>query len=316
VVASNKFLDERLLAVAVLPLGLALALLVPGIGAALAPFTLSALFLLMLFSLAPFARVPLNELVNLDRGTVRTLLWLQVVLPALMVSLGIIAKLPDNIIVLTIVTACAGSLFASPTLAELLQLDRRKTLQCMVLSTLTMPVSLFAFLSLLKGDEVQMDVLRYLERTMLFLVLPSLLFLAYRPIAARLCERRTAHIEFGARWAVVAALTVFGMGLMHAVVAELEITPTRVFFYLLVVTLLCCMMLALSSIVMHRFGRVDALTTGILAGFRNVGLGFALVGDMIGHDLAVYVGVSMLPIFTAPLVLRLVSLRPRSTAPA
>jgi hypothetical protein len=57
---------------------------------------------------------------------------------------------------------------------------------------------------------------------------------------------------------------------------------------------------------MHRFGQSEALTAGILAGFRNVGLGYALVGETIGHQLAVYVGVSMLPMFITPVIIRVV----------
>jgi hypothetical protein len=44
----------------------------------------------------------------------------------------------------------------------------------------------------------------------------------------------------------------------------------------------------------------------VLSGFRNVGLGFALLGNMLGSDTAVYVGISQIPIFLAPLILRLI----------
>ena len=71
-----------------------------------------------------------------------------------------------------IVTACSGSLFASPALAALLDLDRRQALQCMVLSTLVMPLSLFVFLSVFHGGKVQIDLQVYALRILIYLLLP------------------------------------------------------------------------------------------------------------------------------------------------
>jgi len=95
---------------------------------------------------------------------------------------------------------------------------------------------------------------------------------------------------------------------MHAVAEHAQSNPGKLAFYLVLATILSIGMLIVTTIVMNRYGFKEALTAGILCGFRNVGLGLALVGDMIGSELAPYVGVSMLPIFIAPFVIRMMTL--------
>lgn len=206
-----------------------------------------------------------------------------------------------------IVTTTAGSVFASPAFAELLGLDRRLALQSMVLSTLFTPISLYLGLLVLLGSSVELQLWHYLERTGIFLALPILIFLAYRQVAIRLPARSKPGIELVARWAALFALLVFGLGVMADLSGVLHENPLKVVFYLGITTLMCAAMLAITTIVMFRFGLTAALTGGVLAAFRNVGLGFALIGDSINPDLDIYVGVSMLPLFLAPIVLRMVT---------
>ena len=297
--------EERTLAVLVLASGIFIGLGVPSIADFLRPWALPALFLVIVFSLVPFARLPSSHLIAIDRETVRTVLWQQVVLPCIVIAAGIIARFPDSIILLLIVTACSGSLFSSPALAEILGLDRERALQAMVLSTLFMPVSLFLFLSVFIGTQANLDLAAYGLRTVVFLVIPFALLALYRPVARAMSDARARKVGFASRWATILALLVFGTGLMSAVSDRLDANPPKVVFLLALATILCLAMMALTTIVMHRFGHREALTASIVAGFRNIGLGFALVGEMLGPDLAVYAGISLVPVFIAPLVLRL-----------
>ncbi len=300
----KAFCDERNLAVLVLASGIFIGLAIPAIADYLKPLALPALFLVIVFSLVPFARLPAPELFSINGEMSRIVLWQQVVLPCIVIAAGIVARFPDSIILLMIVTACSGSLFSSPALAEILQLDRRRALQAMVLSTLFMPVSLFVFLSAFRGIQANLDIGAYALRTLVFLVIPFALLAAWRPIAQRMNEKTTLRVSFVSRWATIVALLVFGTGLMSAVSDNLTAAPGKVLFMLVLAALLCLLMTGLTTVVMYRFGHREALTAAIVAGFRNIGLGFALVGEMIGPDLAVYAGISLLPVFVAPLILR------------
>lgn len=297
--------EERTIAVLVLASGIFIGLAIPSVADMLKPWALPALFLVIVFSLVPFARLPVPDLFAVNRDMLRIVLWQQVVLPCIVIAAGIVARFPDSIILLMIVTACSGSLFSSPALAEILLLDRRRALQAMVLSTLFMPVSLYLFLSAFLGVQAQLDFSAYLLRTLVFLVVPFALMVAWRPVAMKMSEATSVKVGFASRWATIIALLVFGTGLMSAVSDKLEGEATKLLFLLVLAALLCVIMMGLTTIVMHRFGQREALTASIVAGFRNIGLGFALVGEMIGPDLAVYAGISLLPVFVAPLILRL-----------
>ena len=300
----KAFYDERTLAVLVLASGIFIGLAVPAIADFLHPWALPALFLVIVFSLVPFARLPVPELFSITPEMTRIVLWQQVVLPCIVIAAGIVARFPDSIILLMIVSACSGSLFSSPALAEILQLDRQRALQAMVLSSLFMPVSLFLFLSAFRGTQANPDFVAYVMRTLVFLVIPFALLTAWRPIAKKMDEATTLRVSFAARWATIVALLVFGTGLMSVVSDRLASDPSKVLFLLVLAALLCGLMMGLTTIVMYRFGHREALTASIVAGFRNIGLGFALVGEMLGSDLAVYAGISLLPVFVAPLFLR------------
>lgn len=307
--AIRTFFDERTAAVAVMAAGIFIGILVPALSIALEPIALPALFLVVVFSLAPFARLDLRDLLAFDPMVVRIVATQQLLLPSLVASIGVIAELPDYVIVLTIVTACSGAVFASPAIASLLKLDQRRALHSMILSTLIMPLSLAFFLGMHNGENVDLDLVTYSKRVATFLLVPFALFLMFRFFARRLDDRATQQLEVSSRWAMVASLLVFGIGIMHPLSDQLAANPAKVAFYLGLATLLSIGMMMTTVVVMYRYGMNLALTAGIVSGLRNVGLGFALVGDMVGPELAVYVGVSMLPVFMTPFAVRLATAR-------
>jgi predicted permease len=148
----GSVLNQRTLSVLLLAFGIIIGLLSPRLAGAFQPLALPALFLVVVFSLIPFARLPTHELVEIDRGTLRIVAWQMGVLPAIVVAAAVVLRLSDNVIMLLVVAACGGSLFASPALAQMLDLDRKQALQCMLLSTMVTPISLYAFLSILRGS--------------------------------------------------------------------------------------------------------------------------------------------------------------------
>ncbi len=302
-------MDERTCALLLLAVSILVGVFSPQLALLLEPFSLPALFVVVVFSLVPFAQLGPRELIAVTPDVVRVLVWQLLVLPMLVVAIGTLCRFPSPIVSLLVVTACSGALFASPALAALLDLDQRQSLQCMVLSTLLMPVSLYAFLwiSSYESVKISVDVEVYVVRILIYLVLPGVLFCVYRAIDRRLSDQARQHSRGFSRWAAVVALAIFGIGRMNGVAEQLTSNPAHVFFFLGLTTVMCVGMLVLTTIVMHRYGMGEALTAAILSGFRNVGLGYALIGEMIGPDLSIYVGIGLLPVFTAPLIIKLMA---------
>ncbi|MEZ5843066.1 MAG: hypothetical protein R3D27_04960 [Hyphomicrobiaceae bacterium] len=298
--------DERTISAAFLAVAVLLGLTVPSLSALLKPVALPALLVVVVLSLVPFARMPASALLSLKAPVLRIVAWQQFALPGIVIAAATVLKVPEQVVVLMVVTIASGALFASPALAELLHLNRERALQCMVLSTLLTPVSLFIFLNIYRdaGTHILLDV--FVQRVAVFLIVPFLLFAAYRILAKDLSDKVVERVSDISRWGVILALVVFCIGIMSDVSNEVGTSPRIVIFDLIVASMLCCGMLLLTIVTMWRYGADEALTAGILCGFRNVGLGYALVGEAIGHQLAVYVGVSMLPMFLTPVIIRVV----------
>ena len=98
---------------------------------------------------------------------------------------------------------------------------------------------------------------------------------------------------------------VFGLGIVGPAAKLLSTDPARFLTFLAIVSTLGVGMAFLTTIVMYRQGITNALTASIVSGFRNVGLGFVLIQGSADSDTAAYVGISQIPIFIAPLMMRL-----------
>jgi hypothetical protein len=296
---------ERLIACWLLAATIFAGFAVNGLSEMMAPFSSASLLFLIIMSLLPMGRMEGDEVFSLDAKVWQIVLWQLLVLPAIIVSGAYLARIDSGITLLMVTTASAGSLFASPTFAELLQVNKQKALQCMVLSTFLMPVSYFIFFTLVLHADVEIDVMSFIHRCMIFLVLPLGLFLVYMGVAPGMPQKAVERIEGFSRRSTIAALMVFGLGIVGPARDLLWSEPQRFALYLVIVTVLGAGMAYLTAIVMYRQGISDSLTASIVSGFRNVGLGFVLLSGMAGQTTAEYVGVSQIPIFLAPLALSL-----------
>ena len=294
---------ERSIACWLLTVAITAGLLLPGLAELMAPLAYPSLLCMIILSLVPMGRLNFEDIFSLDWKIWQVVLWQLFVLPAIIVAAAHLAKVNWTITALMVTTASAGSLFASPTFAELLQVDKQKALQCMILSTFMMPVSYFLFFTLVLHSETGIDLWSFISRCVTFLVFPLGLFLVYMGYALCLPEKLVTRIEGGARRATILTLIIFGLGILAPARDLLWGNPGQFILYLVIVTSLGAGMAYLTAIVMYRYGMSDALTASIVSGFRNVGLGFALLPSASLETTAAYVGISQIPIFLAPLVL-------------
>ncbi len=298
-------IDSRLFAGWLLAATIAAGYALPSLSKLFAPYALPALFVMIVASLVPMARLKIEEIFSLEVDILKIVFWQLFVLPTIIIAAAHLLKFNLSLITLMAVTACAGSLFASPALADLLGLNQRKALQCMVLSTFVMPFSYFFFLTLILHSEVEIVIADFVGRTGMFLMLPAAIFLFYSAFADDLPDATVKKIESSARWVTIGALMVFGLGIVGPAALMLREDPTRFLTFLVIVSCLGIGMAFLTAIVMYRQGINNALTASIVSGFRNVGLGFVLIEGSADSNTAAYVGISQIPIFLAPLVMRL-----------
>jgi predicted Na+-dependent transporter len=293
---------ERTIACWLLVVAITCGYTIPGISEIFEPFAFPALFLMIILSLVPMARLDVRDVFSMDRGIWTIVLWQLFVLPTLILAGATWAKINPSIINLMIVTASAGSLFASPTFADLLKLNKQKALQCMILSTFMMPLSYFIFFSGILHEESGIDLATFVHRCSTYLLTPVGLFLVYMSFSRSIPLPIVERLENLSRRLTILTLIVFGLGICKAARDLLWTDPGHFAVYLVIVTTLGASMAYLTAIVMYRHGITDAMTASIVSGFRNVGLGFALLPSALASDTAAYVGISQVPIFLAPLV--------------
>ena len=307
---------ERTLACWLLAGTIVVGYAVPGLSEIFAPYAYISLFLMIILSLVPMGRLNFNEIFSLDWKVWQVVLWQLFFLPALILSAAHLARFNLTMTTLMVTTASAGSLFASPTFAELLQVNKQRALQCMILSTFLMPISYFIFFTIVLQSAVDLHVATYLERCVTYLVLPLGIFMVYMAYARCLPQRLAASIEYNARRLTIFALVVFGLGIIGPARDMMWNDPRNFLLYLAVVITLGAGMAYLTAVVMYRQGMSDALTASIVSGFRNVGLGFALLSGVSTATTHAYVGVSQIPIFFAPLLLSFIVRQSSAAQPA
>jgi hypothetical protein len=172
----------------------------------------------------------------------------------------------------------------------------------MILSTFMMPISYFVFLTAILHSAVDINFSDFAHRCSTFVIAPTGLFCIYTGISRDLPERLVTALENASRRLTIFCLIVFGIGILGPARDLLWNDTGRFLLYMVIVTSLGAGMAYLTAVVMYKQGITDALTASIVSGFRNVGLGFALLAGATNSETAAYVGISQIPIFLAPLV--------------
>ncbi|MEM7425616.1 MAG: hypothetical protein AAF441_05945 [Pseudomonadota bacterium] len=296
---------EKTLAALILALCVIAALFFPEVSHSLAPFLLHSLFFVMVFSLLPFARLDGQELTKPHPIVLALVAWQQFALPALTLLFGYVFGIDQQWLFFLLLTVTSGSLFASPTLVQLMGLEQKMAVQTVVLSTLAAPVSIYLTFSLLMGGHLDLDMGLFAFRLVIFLAVPIAIFCVVKVAIREWEESSKDKLDGIGRWGSVLALVVFCFALEDNVTYAIQDDPNKVFEYLMVAIVATIVIGVLTRIVMAKFGARAAMTATILCSFRNVGLTFGLVGQFAGPELAVYVGACQIPMFFSPLLFEL-----------
>ncbi len=294
--------DEKTLASLILALGVIIALFFPQISRAFEPYLLPSLFFVMVFSLFPFARLEGGELTRLHPVVLSLVFWQQFILPALVIMVAQIFDLERQLLYFILVTVTSGSLFASPTLVQLMGLDQKVAVQTVIVSTIAAPISIYLFFGLLQGGELALDFSLFGFRMLVFLVIPIAIFALLRSKISNWSDAGKDKVDTIGRWGSVLSLVAFCFALEAEVTESISNNPGQIIAYLAIAVAVAIGIGLSTRLVMARFGATASATAMVLASFRNVGLTFGLVGHIAGSELAIYVGVCQIPMFFSPLL--------------
>ncbi len=309
-VVLNKKFDRgtgRELAPFILAVAIFVGAGVPPLASTLEPFAFPALFLLLVFSLSLLDDRPERILGKIDILSVKIVIWQLFAVPAVILLLSFATAMPSEVRVILLISATASSVFASPAIVHILDLDTFLATRSMVLSTLLMPVSLLLFGVIAGALPLELSITEYLFRVCIFLFVPLLLSSAWRRFSESLEAKKRVLLSTWSYWGSIAALSVFGIGVLSPIHEAWGHDLTRVIVYAGVAMLFGFVVFGMSVTLFVRSGFKRSNTAGMLCAARNVGLSFAILGPSIGAEVALYVAVCQFPIFLMPLIVRFVS---------
>ncbi len=294
--------DEKFLAALALAMGVVVAFYFDGLADLFVPLLLPSLFFVMTFSLLPYVGYSIDSFTKLHKAVLPLVGLQQFVLPALTGLAGTILGIDQELLFFIMVTVTSGSLFASPTLVNLMGLDQRLAVQTVVLSTLAAPISIYMGFTLVLGGTSTFDFVTFGIRLGIFLGLPVIILFGARQIVRNWSSERIEIVNRTGRWGSVVSLIIFGFALEAPVKAALKTDGNIVLLYLGTAIIFTMLIAFVTKLALGRYGQHVAMTAAVLASFRNIGLTFGLVGTAgIGH-LSIYVGASQIPMFFAPLL--------------
>jgi predicted Na+-dependent transporter len=285
-----------------LAIGVVLALFFPQVSKFFEPYLLPSLFFVMVFSLLPFARIKTSNLMKLHPTVLALVVWQQFIIPGVVLIIGKWFQADQQLLYFVLLTVTSGSLFASPTLVQLMGLEQKMAVQTVIVSTMAAPVSIYLIFGYAQGNGVDLDFALFGFRLLMFLVVPIGIFLTIRLVINKWAHAAGDRIDSVGRWGSVISLVIFCFALEAEVTEKISTEPMLVIKYLFISILVATVVGISTRMVMAQFGIRAASTAMILASFRNVGLNFGLVGHIAGPNLAIYVGVCQIPMFFSPLL--------------
>jgi predicted Na+-dependent transporter len=284
-------------------LSIIIGLALPMLAAFFKPLLGPAIIMLLILA---FLRVEPSALAGLARRPAlpaMSALWIMGALPVILGVLfnasGLAASLPDLYLMLML-QACAPGLMSSPALAALIGVDVALTLAGLLLTMIVAPVVAAVFTHVFLGVTIVTPV---------ELAIRLFILIAGSAAAAALIRRiaGTARIEQSREMIdglSVVGMFIFAMAAMDGVAAHFIAAPlfvaalTLLTFGLSLGTMLATTLLFLAS------GRERALSIGILAANRNVGIMLTATGFAVPELAWLYFGLAQFPIYLLPLVLK------------
>ncbi|MBX2855980.1 MAG: hypothetical protein KTR21_13400 [Rhodobacteraceae bacterium] len=280
----------------------------PSIANAFFPYIFTALFFIVVFSLNTMDERPTLVATKIDGLLGAIVGWQLFALPAIAMLGCALFGAPLIITTVLLATTTAGSVFASPTLAQLMGLNRQLAMRAMVLTTAAMPFSLLFFGELSGVLPPDLSFTHYFLQIFYYLITPLAISFIYWEFRQYISSRARKTLEEGMKGGALAAVLVFCIGVMAKLHSADPAHVQQLLFYAFFAAAAPMAMYILTILTFARLGRHTSSTLAMLAANRNVALSFALLHSVFPPNIMLFVAVSQFPIFLSPLVIRLAQL--------
>ena len=284
--------------------GIFLGLLVPELAAALRPLLEPSIVVIVTLPLLRLDWSILGGYLRRPGISVLAAACQVIVTPVILWAVATALHLSPGLTMALVIWGCAAPLLSSATFAQLLRLDAELVTIVMVISTLALPLTLAPIALWLIDLEVMVSPWDFAGRVGLFLALP---FAVAWGIIHRLAgPRRLAAHDKTIESINVFMLLVFAVAVMDGVTHRMMSEPWVGAAFLAAAFLTNLGFQAGTALIFWRLGRRTALSLGLCAGNRNMGIMWGLAGAAGGADLLLMVALAQVPIYLLPVFARFV----------
>ncbi len=190
-------------------------------------------------------------------------------------------------------------LFGSGALVNAVGFDAQLAMAKTIAATLVMPATLLGVLWLLGDKNAHLDLTAYIQRLLVYIVMPmGLAVLARRLIAPVVLSRYYPKIgQFN-----ILLLLLFPLGLMAGFRETFDYNPWQAFSLLVLSFVLALFFYFSAYFVYRRFGYENAIVAALVCGGRNVLLAYTITVPFMGAMFLPLLGAFQLPAFCLPLL--------------
>ena len=282
----------------IMPLCAAVGFIFPDLSNAVLGYLPEVLFFLMFFTL-----LGIDQYALLKRIATRYV-WVFAVLQSAGMSLILVLisyalGVRGDLLLAIAGLGATAPLFGSGALVNAVGFDAQLAMAKTIAATLVMPATLLGVLWLLGGKDAHLDLATYIQRLVVYIILPMLLaVLARRFIAPAILSRYYPKIaQFN-----ILLLLLFPLGLMAGFRETFDNDPWQAFSLLMLSSVLALVFYFSAYFVYRRFGYENAIVAAIVCGGRNVLLAYTITVPFMGAMFLPLLGAFQLPAFCLPLL--------------
>ena len=190
-------------------------------------------------------------------------------------------------------------LFGSGALVNAVGFDAQLATAKTIAATLIMPCTLLGVLWLLGDKNANVDIGTYVNRLLVYIVMPMVLALGVRRfVSPVILSRYYPKIgQFN-----ILLLMLFPLGLMAGFRATFDHDPLQALLLLALSSVLALVFYFTAYIIYRRFGYENAIVAALLCGGRNVLLAYTITAPFMGAMFLPLLGAFQLPAFCLPLL--------------
>ncbi len=284
-----------------LPAGALAGVALPDLAAMLRPLLTAAVIGTLTTALLRLDWTRLADMARRPVLPIAIAAWQLVVSPLLMWFGTAVAGVPPDLRLVLVLQAAAPPIGSAAVFALILGLDGVLAVIGTVMTTVLLPFTLTPLVGLLlPRTGVQVDLAAFFARVALLVAVPFVLAWVLRRWLGPARLARHDELLGGLN---VLLMVVFAIAVMDGVTARLLSDPAFIGQLMLAACVATIVLHAAGFVLFRRAGIATAYCAALLSGNRNMGLMLVVTAGTAGEAFSLYVGITQIPMYFAPLAL-------------